>query len=318
MAASLKATGYGNLVGTANSKFRTIVQIYAEGNKKTGYTIYVRYYIQVTEGNFYGTVISNTWGSSVSVSGKGNYAVSDLIKKGTLNYGSKYSVSGSSQYTAGSGTTHKSSASVSWTAPRPNYTVKYNANGGSGAPSSQTKVYGQTLTLSKTIPKRTGYQFLGWATSRTATKATYLAGASYTANASVTLYAVWSIVKYSITYDAGANGGTLVVGGKSYEKYTTQVNYNANLGSGSYVPTKKNYNFVGWNDEQDGSGIFVENDTKVYENKYLYAIFEIAANCYIRNDGEYVPAMMYIKNNGVYEMGEVYVKDNEVYKGVNM
>ena len=70
-------------------------------------------------------------------------------------------------------------------------TVKYNANGGSGAPGNQTKVYGSTLTLSSTKPTRAGYTFLGWSTSSTATSATYAAGGSYTSNASATLYAVW-------------------------------------------------------------------------------------------------------------------------------
>lgn len=75
------------------------------------------------------------------------------------------------------------------------WTVSYNANGGSGAPGSQTKTYGQNLTLSSTKPTRTGYVFLGWSTSSTATEATYLAGATYTANAGATLYAVWRIGK---------------------------------------------------------------------------------------------------------------------------
>ncbi len=71
------------------------------------------------------------------------------------------------------------------------YTISYNANGGSGAPASQAKTYGITLTLSSTKPTRTGYTFQGWSTSSTATSATYSAGGSYTANASATLYAVW-------------------------------------------------------------------------------------------------------------------------------
>lgn len=71
------------------------------------------------------------------------------------------------------------------------YTVNYNANGGSGAPGSQKKYYGKSLTLSSTIPVRAGYTFQGWSTSSTAASPTYQAGASYTANASITLYAVW-------------------------------------------------------------------------------------------------------------------------------
>lgn len=72
------------------------------------------------------------------------------------------------------------------------YTISYNANGGSGAPSSQTKTYGQTLTLSSTVPTRSGYKFLGWATSSTATSAAYAAGGNYVNNSAVTLYAVWT------------------------------------------------------------------------------------------------------------------------------
>ena len=71
------------------------------------------------------------------------------------------------------------------------YTVSYDANGGTGAPAAQTKTHGTTLTLSSTKPMRTGYTFLGWASSKTATSAQYQPGGSYTANAEVTLYAVW-------------------------------------------------------------------------------------------------------------------------------
>ena len=73
------------------------------------------------------------------------------------------------------------------------YTVSYNANGGTGTPGSQTKTYGVTLKLSTTIPQRTNYNFLGWATSASATKAAYSAGGSYTTNSGTTLYAVWEL-----------------------------------------------------------------------------------------------------------------------------
>ena len=73
------------------------------------------------------------------------------------------------------------------------YTVTYNANGGSGAPGSQTKTYGATLVLSTVKPTRADYNFKGWATSATATTATYAAGGNYTANAATTLYAVWEL-----------------------------------------------------------------------------------------------------------------------------
>ena len=71
------------------------------------------------------------------------------------------------------------------------YTVSYDANGGSGAPASQTKTHDETLTLSAAEPSRDGWTFLGWATDRTATSAQYQPGDSYTANADAALYAVW-------------------------------------------------------------------------------------------------------------------------------
>ena len=73
------------------------------------------------------------------------------------------------------------------------YTVKYNANGGRGAPSNQTKTYGKTLTLSSVKPTRESYSFLGWATSANATEAAYTSGASYEDNNNLTLYAVWEL-----------------------------------------------------------------------------------------------------------------------------
>ena len=87
-----------------------------------------------------------------------------------------------------------STATYTFTVPaKDHYTVSYNANGGSGAPSSQTKWYGETLTLSSTVPKRTNYTFTGWATSSSGS-VVYKAGGSYTSNSGATLYAKWSAV----------------------------------------------------------------------------------------------------------------------------
>lgn len=54
--------------------------------------------------------------------------------------------------------------------------IHYDANGGSGAPSNQTKTYGSALTLSSKIPSRTGYTFKGWTCS---IGGTYQPGSSY-------------------------------------------------------------------------------------------------------------------------------------------
>ncbi len=44
------------------------------------------------------------------------------------------------------------------------YTVKYNANGGTGAPSAQTKYFNTDLKLSTQMPTRAGYTFSQWTT----------------------------------------------------------------------------------------------------------------------------------------------------------
>lgn len=94
-------------------------------------------------------------------------------------------------------TTHKSVSAYMYVRPYftftvPQQTVTYNANGGSGAPSAQSKNYNASLTLSSTVPTRDGYTFDGWNTKDDGSGTAYAAGATYTANADVTLYAQWT------------------------------------------------------------------------------------------------------------------------------
>lgn len=79
-------------------------------------------------------------------------------------------------------------------APTPVYKISYNANGGIGAPMSQTRTNNAKAVLSWKHPTRSGYAFLGWSTSRTASTPTYYPGSVYYSNLSVTLYAVWTFV----------------------------------------------------------------------------------------------------------------------------
>ena len=147
------------------------------------------------------------------------------------------------------------------------YTVSYNANGGSGAPSSQIKTYGETLTLSSTKPTRSGYTFKGWATSSSATTAEYQSGGSYTKNEAATLYAVWDRNTYSVTYNA--NGGN---GAPSAQTKT----YGQTLTLSSVEPTRTGYTFKGWSTnssaataEYQSGGSYTKNETVT-----LYAVWE--------------------------------------------
>lgn len=121
---------------------------------------------------------------------------------------------------------------------RPTYTVSYNANGGSGAPSNQTKQHDITLTLSSTKPTRDGYEFAGWGTSATDTGVKYSAGGQYTGNSNVTLYAIWTnVAKLTITYNA--NGGS---GAPSSQ--THLINTVSKISGAK--PTRDKYVFLGW------------------------------------------------------------------------
>lgn len=126
------------------------------------------------------------------------------------------------------------------------YTVKYNANGGSGAPSSQTKWKDQTLTLSSTKPTRTGYTFQGWGASASDTSVDYAAGASYTSNASITLYAIWKAITYTVKYNANGGTGAPANQTKTYGKTLTLRSTKPTRSSIDDNGTLTTYTFKGW------------------------------------------------------------------------
>lgn len=148
------------------------------------------------------------------------------------------------------------------------YKITYNANGGSGAPGQQTKWAGTNITLSSTKPTRTGYSFQGWATSSGGSVA-YAAGATYSANASVTLYAVWKANTYAVKYNA--NGGS---GAPSQQTKT----YGVALTLSSTKPTRTNYNFKGWGTSSGSTTVAYAAGASYTSNAAitLYAIWELA------------------------------------------
>ena len=91
------------------------------------------------------------------------------------------------------------------------YTITYNANGGSGGPSSQSYKYAPNgnIYLSSDKPSKTGYTFMGWSESSSATSASYSSGqwwGTHNAN-NYTLYAVWekNQVPPTLTYTPSAS-----------------------------------------------------------------------------------------------------------------
>ena len=167
-----------------------------------------------------------------------------------------------------------------WDVDKPStYTISYNANGGSGAPGSQTKTHGTDLKLSSTKPTRSGYTFVNWNTKSDGSGTNYASGATYNTNANITLYAIWktnssggdTTTKYTVSYNA--NGGSGVPG--------NQVKtHGSNLKLSSTKPTRSGYTFVNWNTKGDGTGkSYVPGATYSTDaNLTLYAIWKTNAS----------------------------------------
>lgn len=90
--------------------------------------------------------------------------------------------------------------------------LQYSANGGSGAPAQQsytgTSTSNHAFTISSVTPTKSGYSFLGWATSSSATEPSYHAGDTINVGykSTRTLYAVWQenvTVTYQVTVHKG-------------------------------------------------------------------------------------------------------------------
>ena len=97
------------------------------------------------------------------------------------------------------------------------YTITYKANGGSGGPSSQNYKYAPNgnIYLSSDKPSKTGYTFMGWSESSSATSASYSPGqwwGTHNAN-NYTLYAVWKDTTPP-SMDYGPSTGTTWCTGK--------------------------------------------------------------------------------------------------------
>lgn len=151
------------------------------------------------------------------------------------------------------------------------YTVSYNANGGSGAPSSQTKYYGIDLTLSSTKPTRSGYTFVGWNTSSSATTSKYAAGGKYTGNAALSLYAIW---KKTITVSYNANGGSGAPSSQSAAVYNSTTSYQFTLSTTK--PTRTGHTFKGWATSSSASSASYQPGSKqtFSSNTALYAVWQ--------------------------------------------
>lgn len=162
----------------------------------------------------------------------------------------------------------------------------YNANGGTGAPSTQSdsisapKASGsKTFTIPSTKPTKSGFDFLGWSTSSTATSASYQPGSTISVayDSSKTLYAVWKENTFTSTLYFNANGGTGAPSSLTYKGTSTSAH---TFTIPSKVPTKTGFVFLGWSENSTATtASYQPNGTisvSYNGSKTLYAVWQTA------------------------------------------
>lgn len=117
------------------------------------------------------------------------------------------------------------------------YSVKFNANGGTGTMANQTMTYDNAVNLSANTFAKDKYAFKGWATSAEGavvyTNGQSVKNLASAQGATVNLFAVWERSEWTVTFDVEGNKTTA----------SCVVNAAVTLPS---APTKEGYNFVGW------------------------------------------------------------------------
>ncbi|MBQ3151615.1 MAG: InlB B-repeat-containing protein [Clostridia bacterium] len=164
------------------------------------------------------------------------------------------SPSGGTKITSSTTLTGNTTIYAQWT-KAVTYTVSYDANGGTNAPSSQTKTKDVPLTLTSAKPsknytvtynanggsvspasKSVSCIFKNWNTSQDGSGTSYASGGIYSENRDITLYAQWNNPTY----------GTLP------------------------TPTKSGYIFDGWFTKSEGGSI-ITNNTILTDNTTIFA-----------------------------------------------
>ena len=176
------------------------------------------------------------------------------------------------------------------------YTIAFDANGGSNTPANIQAQYDKTVRIPRFTPSRYGYNFLGWARSKTATRAEYSAGASVsrlTASSGgvVTLYAVWEADRFLLKYNANVSGSGVAVPSSIWLSYTGSYNISSSR------PSRTGYYFLGWSFTASGSIAYDPGDKANVQDLYkrseqsagivtIYARWEQMYKITIKSEGE--------------------------------
>ncbi len=156
------------------------------------------------------------------------------------------------------GSTENKTLYAKWTMNK--YTIQYNLNGGTNNQSNPTSYNVITNTITLKNPTRKGYTFNGWySDSAYKTKVTQISKGS---TGNKTLYAKWTMNKYTIKYNL--NGGT--------NKQSNPKSYNVTTNTITLKnPTRKGYTFNGWYSQSTYKTKVTQIAKGSTGNKTLYA-----------------------------------------------
>ena len=167
------------------------------------------------------------------------------------------------------------------------YTVKFNANGGTGTMVDEPLAYGIEKALTANAFTRTGYTFQGWATSATGAKVysdkQSVSNLTTTAGAMVNLYAVWKASAYTVKFNA--NGGTGTMANESFTYGTAKA-----LTANAFKRT--GYTFQGWATSATGA--------KVYSDKQSVNNLTTTAGATVNLYAVWAPGGVQLWANGPY------------------
>ena len=161
------------------------------------------------------------------------------------------------------------------------YTITFDGNGGAtaGGATTTTQVAAGNSAIVKVALDanpfaKSGFVFVGWASTKTATTASYTDGASYSAYGDTTLYAVWASGADALTLTLDANDGS-----GSTKKITVTSGQSVRFSSYGSAFTSDHATLTAFNTQADGEGTSYSVAESAYksmtvtETTTLYAVW---------------------------------------------
>lgn len=209
------------------------------------------------------TVTFNANGGTTSTASK---KVTYDSTYGTLPTPSAYSKTGyivtfNGWYTAKTGGTHVTASTTvkitgnqtlyaHWIETPITYTIVYNGNGyTNGSTASSTHTYNFAKTLTANGFGKTGYTFIGWATSATGavvySNQQSVTNLSSTNGATITLYAKWQAKQFTVSFNPSEKGGLLTdVADGTYSGNNATITYTSSSHQYKFVNSSTNDPYV--------------------------------------------------------------------------